>query len=432
MNGVAVRIDDVSKKYRIGVARDRQPVRQPSRFGAALRGPLDRLRPKAGSDEGPDVLWAVRDVSLDIPCGQVIGIVGRNGAGKSTLLKLLSRITRPTRGRITMHGRVSSLLEVGTGFNPELTGRENVYLNGAILGMRRTEIDRRFDEIVAFSEVEQFLDTPVKHYSSGMYVRLAFAVAAHLDTEIMIVDEVLAVGDAAFQKKCLGRIGGVAKNEGRTILFVGHHMPTIQAICSRAVLLDHGRMVMDAAPEVVTAHYLRGIEPAEPKLPTTDGTVPDSVTRIGNGDAKLRRAELRDTSDRPIQRVLFGQPFRVALEFEVFRTMAAALVEVGISTSDGLRVATVHSTDGDAEYFCLPPGRHEIIADIDVTLLPRDYVIDASITHSTWLYADWVERVAAFTALNIAESGGDHYRCPVVRGYLRPASRWSVPSLAKR
>ncbi len=198
--------------------------------------------------------WALRDVSFEVRRGDVVGIIGRNGAGKSTLLKILSRITEPTTGRVEIDGRVASLLEVGTGFHPELTGRENIYLNGAILGMRRAEIKRKFDEIVAFAEVEKFLDTPVKHYSSGMYVRLAFAVAAHLEPEILIVDEVLAVGDAQFQKKCLGKMGEVAKG-GRTVLFVSHNMAAVQGLCNRAILLDHGTLALDSDVQHVILHY---------------------------------------------------------------------------------------------------------------------------------------------------------------------------------
>ena len=205
----------------------------------ALRSLADARSTAMAEDDGH--IWALRDVSLDIMPGEVVGIIGRNGAGKCTLLKILSRITEPTTGRVDLYGRVGSLLEVGTGFHPELTGRENIYLNGAILGMKRAEIERKFDEIVAFAEIEKFLDTPVKHYSSGMYVRLAFAVAAHLEPEILLVDEVLAVGDAAFQKKCLGKMGDVARG-GRTVLFVSHNMASVESLCTTALLLDGGRL----------------------------------------------------------------------------------------------------------------------------------------------------------------------------------------------
>ncbi len=248
-----VSVSNLSKRYVIGHAVPYATLRDTLSQGAR------RLWSRFGTSPAPDAskeeFWALRDVSFTVTRGEVVGIIGRNGAGKSTLLKILSRITDPTTGRVGLRGRVASLLEVGTGFHPELTGRENIFLNGAILGMMRAEIARKFDEIVAFAEIERFLDTPVKHYSSGMYVRLAFAVAAHLEPEILIIDEVLAVGDAAFQKKCLGKIGEVARGAGRTVLFVSHNMGVVANLCSRAILLDAGRVVRDGpANQVVSAH----------------------------------------------------------------------------------------------------------------------------------------------------------------------------------
>ncbi|MCX7841001.1 MAG: ABC transporter ATP-binding protein, partial [Anaerolineae bacterium] len=243
MTDIAIRVEHLSKRYYIGKVQKRHDTLRDAisdfrfRISDWLSRAVTHHSPLATRNS--DTIWALRDVSFEVKRGEVIGIIGRNGAGKSTLLKILSRITEPTEGRAIINGRVGSLLEVGTGFHPELTGRENIYLNGAILGMKKAEIDRKFDEIVAFAEVEKFLDTPVKHYSSGMYVRLAFAVAAHLEPEILLVDEVLAVGDAAFQKKCLGKMGDVAR-EGRTVLFVSHNMAAIQQLCSKAVLLQSG------------------------------------------------------------------------------------------------------------------------------------------------------------------------------------------------
>ncbi len=248
MSDIAIRVENLSKLYHIGRARQRHDTLRDA-LSAALH-PASRAARR--EDE---TLWALRDVSLEVQRGEVVGIIGRNGAGKSTLLKILSRITEPTSGRAEIHGRVGSLLEVGTGFHPELTGRENVYLNGAILGMHRTEIDRKFDEIVAFAEIEKFLDTPVKHYSSGMYVRLAFAVAAHLDPEILLVDEVLAVGDAAFQRKCLGKMGDVA-GEGRTILFVSHNIGAVRDLCERSAYFADGRIVFDGDSHEAIANYV--------------------------------------------------------------------------------------------------------------------------------------------------------------------------------
>jgi lipopolysaccharide transport system ATP-binding protein len=258
MSEIAIRVENLSKQYRIGGPQASYKTIRESLVGAA-RAPFRRLASVARGHSSADThetIWALKDVSFEVKHGEVLGIIGRNGAGKSTLLKILSRITAPTEGTVDLYGRVGSLLEVGTGFHPELTGRENIYLNGAILGMTRAEIERRFDEIVAFAELEKFLDTPVKHYSSGMYVRLAFAVAAHLDPEILLVDEVLAVGDAAFQKKCLGKMGTIAK-EGRTVLFVSHNLIALRSLCPRAVWLDNGGLRRDDHSPDVVAEYLK-------------------------------------------------------------------------------------------------------------------------------------------------------------------------------
>jgi lipopolysaccharide transport system ATP-binding protein len=255
MSDTAIRVENLGKLYHLGQAQRHNTLRDA--LAAGLRAPLGWLR-REGNSAGDGVtatIWALRDISFDVKRGDAIGIIGRNGAGKSTLLKILSRITEPTEGRAHVHGRVGSLLEVGTGFHPELTGRENIYLNGAILGMRRAEIARKFDEIAAFAEIERFLDTPVKRYSSGMYVRLAFAVAAHLEPEILVVDEVLAVGDLAFQKKCLGKMGDVARG-GRTVLFVSHNMNAIQRLCSSCIMLDQGRLITYGDTAEVVAHYI--------------------------------------------------------------------------------------------------------------------------------------------------------------------------------
>ncbi len=260
MSRPIITAEGLSKAYRIGVKRDRSATLTGTAIGF-LKAPLNnfrrirRLNTYSADDESADIYWALKDVSFEISEGEVVGIIGRNGAGKSTLLKLLSRITDPTSGRAVLRGRVSSLLEVGTGFHPELTGRENVYLNGTILGMTKKEVDRKFDEIVDFSGVEKFLETPIKRYSSGMTVRLAFAVAAHLEPEILIIDEVLAVGDAEFQKKCLGKMKDVAKG-GRTVLFVSHSISAVRALCETGVLLDRGRVACRGPIEMVLNEYL--------------------------------------------------------------------------------------------------------------------------------------------------------------------------------
>jgi len=257
---LAVRVEGLGKEYRLGAQRERYSTLR-DRVNKLASAPFRALRGRGERSEQNPPFWALKDVSFEVRPGEVVGIIGRNGAGKSTLLKILSRITEPTEGEVDINGRVGSLLEVGTGFHPELTGRENVYLNGAILGMRRAEIARKFDEIVAFAEVEKFIDTPVKHYSSGMYMRLAFAVAAHLEPEILIIDEVLAVGDAEFQEKCLGKMGDAAR-DGRTVLFVSHSMGAVRSLCTRGVLLDAGWVQQVGPVENVVADYL-GLAPRD-------------------------------------------------------------------------------------------------------------------------------------------------------------------------
>ena len=412
--GCAIRVDGLAKQYRIGLRTESafqyESLRE-SLVASVARG-AGRLRALVNGRTVAreiDRVWALDDVSFSVEPGEVVGIIGSNGAGKSTLLKVLSRITKPTRGWAELHGRVGSLLEVGTGFHPELTGRDNIYLNGAILGMRRAEIARRFDEIVEFSGVSTFIDTPVKRYSSGMYVRLAFAVAAHLEPEILLVDEVLAVGDAEFQKRCLGKMHDVVR-EGRTILFVSHNMAAIKGLCRRAIWLDGGRMAADGAVDSVVDRYLARGGPI-----TSDGDVPAGALRVGSGEGRIRRLELQDCD---------GDPFRVALTFEVQRPIGDVLASVGISTLDGTRVASCFSTDGGRPPFELAPGTYRIVIDIDVTLLPRVYTLDAGLVRSNGYDVDSMSRLLDFTALEFARSGADSYRWNTVRGFVRPNAVW--------
>ena len=258
---VAIKVENLSKQYRLGTV-DRVTFKEDAqRWWAKLRGKEDpflehTLENNREKKSESNYVWSLRDLNFDIEQGDVVGIIGRNGAGKSTLLKILSKVTAPTLGTVKMKGRIASLLEVGTGFHPELTGRENIFLNGAILGMRKHEIQRKLDEIISFAGIERYVDTPVKRYSSGMYVRLAFAVAAHLESEILIVDEVLAVGDADFQKKCLGKMGDISKSDGRTILFVSHNMPSISTLCNNAIFLQNGKLIKQgSASECITAYF---------------------------------------------------------------------------------------------------------------------------------------------------------------------------------
>lgn len=315
------------------------------------------LHPGASVVDDPEheEFWALKDVAFDIRQGESVGIVGRNGAGKSTLLKILSHITEPTAGRIDIRGRVSSLLEVGTGFHPELSGRENIYLNGAILGMSKSEIKRKFDEIVAFAEVERFLDTPVKHYSSGMYVRLAFAVAANLEPEILIVDEVLAVGDAQFQKKCLGKMESVGR-EGRTVIFVSHSMPTVTSLCERAILLDGGKVVKDGPTSEVVMHYYTNGQ-------SSPASADFSQRHVGDTKVRLLKGEIRNSEGAVALEARIEEPLHVEMTFEVLDDDVPVFIpNFHFYTASGECAFVVHDTHtpplkrGRYQSRCLIPG----------------------------------------------------------------------------
>jgi lipopolysaccharide transport system ATP-binding protein len=345
----AVSVQNLSKRYRIGAAETR------FRYGLlrdvlvdVVTSPVRMVKAAAGKgargSRNVSYIWALDDISFDVEEGNVLGIVGRNGAGKSTLLKVLSRVTEPTKGEVTVRGRVGSLLEVGTGFHPELTGRENIYLNGAVLGMKRAEIDRKFDEIVAFSEVEQFVDTPVKRYSSGMYLRLAFAVAAHLEPEILVVDEVLAVGDAEFQKKCLGKMGDVAQ-DGRTVLFVSHNMSAILRLTQEAIVLQKGRMIKRAPTAEAVDYYLAsGLAETGERV-----WLPEEIPPVA---APFRPISLRlmDSRGRVVQTVRSTEPATVEWEYQLDAPITGLRVGMYLSTMRGEYVFTAFDVDDARQY----------------------------------------------------------------------------------
>ncbi len=335
-NHTAIRVDGLCKEYRIGAAPEKYRTLRDS-IAAALKAPFNRIRgqlPTANTR-----IWALQDVSFTVERGQVLGVIGRNGAGKSTLLKLLSRVTEPTRGEIEITGRVGSLLEVGTGFHPELTGRENIYLNGAILGMKRIEIEKKFDEIVDFSGVEQFIDTPVKRYSSGMYLRLAFAVAAHLEPEILVVDEVLAVGDAEFQRKCLGKMDDVA-HEGRTVLFVSHNMSAILQLTQEAILLEKGRLVQRGpSTEVVDRYLSAGYSQSGVRMWEKDEIPTDAAPFVPNA---LRVCNPQGTV---VDTVRSTEPVTLEIEYSLDRPITGLRVGVYLMSMRGELIFTAFDTD---------------------------------------------------------------------------------------
>jgi lipopolysaccharide transport system ATP-binding protein len=385
----AIRAENLSKEYRLGVHRQESYRTLRESLVRAAAAPLRRLR-RAKTTGRPDRFWALKDVSFEVPPGEVVGIIGRNGAGKSTLLKILSHITEPTSGRIAYRGRIASLLEVGTGFHPELTGRENIYLNGSILGMTRREIGRKFDEIVAFAEIKRFLDTPVKRYSSGMYVRLAFAVAAHLEPEILVIDEVLAVGDQEFQRKCLGKMAEISRSE-RTALFVSHNMAAVQNLCGRTGVLQGGRLVFFGDTADAIEIYTRGNEAGhEGEIDLTQ-----QPRHGAGGPPVLRRLRLLDGNGRATNRFSCGEPAAFEIELDWQGPPASVNICLGVSGRGGARVFTVatflakegpvtlsgrHSVTCHVPELPLPPGRYSVDLYAKPLYLPPVDQIDAA----TW------------------------------------------------
>jgi lipopolysaccharide transport system ATP-binding protein len=348
----AITISGLGKRYMIGAAQQRADTLRDAITNVAT-APFRRLRHAGSSTGHVSAIWALRDVSFDVEAGQVIGIIGRNGAGKSTLLKILTRITEPTTGRAVIHGRVGSLLEVGTGFHQELTGRENVYLNGAILGMTRAEIERKFNDIVEFSEIAEFLDTPVKRYSTGMYVRLAFAVAAHLEPEILLVDEVLSVGDVAFQRKCLGQMGEIA-GSGRTVFLVSHNMGAVRGLCTRVVEIEDGHPVADGPAEEIVNSYIA-------KQLQTAGSVLRLPRPLGRSDELLITAvRVLDDAGSTQGPLHSSRPITVEIDVDVARTNAAYQVGFDLLSGGGLVLRSWHTDGPPDDWPPLTVGRNTL------------------------------------------------------------------------
>ncbi|HEV3471023.1 MAG TPA: ABC transporter ATP-binding protein [Pyrinomonadaceae bacterium] len=413
-----VRIENVGKRYRIGALHPGYLTFR-EMVGGVVTAPWRRLR---RADDGGQAFWALRDVNLQVRQGEMVGIIGRNGAGKSTLLKILSRITRPTTGEVEIRGRVGSLLEVGTGFHPDLTGRENVYLSGAILGMRRAEIARKFDEIVAFSELEKFVDTSVKFYSSGMYVRLAFSVAAHLEPEILIMDEVLAVGDAAFQQKCLDKMREV-RRAGRTVFFVSHNMPAVTRLCRRVVLLEEGRVAADGEPHEVVNRYL--------SAGWRTGALREwGEDAPGDGVARLRRVRVRDEAGETAAAVNIRRPFRIEITYDVLEPGRVLAPTVELANEDGTVVFSTRDTGAEWRERPRPRGRYTSAVTIPGDLLAEGSLVAhvslASRAPSCVLHAHAANAVA-FQVVDAEAGGAAHgdYAGPLP-GVVRPLLDWAT------
>jgi len=427
MSNVAIRAEGLGKQYRIGAKQERYRTLRDTlsdAFTAPFKRARSLLRGQAYGAAGlQETIWALKDVSFEIKHGEVVGIIGRNGAGKSTLLKILSRITEPTEGYADVYGRVGSLLEVGTGFHLELTGRENIYLNGAILGMGRKEIDRKFDEIVDFAEVEKFIDTPVKHYSSGMYLRLAFAVAAHLEPELLVVDEVLAVGDTQFQKKCLGKMSGVA-GEGRTVLFVSHNMAAVRQLCTKGLVLDQGRITSVGTARSAVEYYL---QQTKDEMHGHTLKLGDTVLRSGVGGARIRQIRSINVHGTPTNVIDIGMPFQIWLEIEVEKDGVGRFTAgLEIQARDGTPLLNLQSSSYGITFGPYAKGAVVRIG-VEVPglpLQPGEYLVEPWIKHVGWRRIDHVHWPYVLKLESAGHLASERDML-LGRGYFLIDSRWS-------
>lgn len=415
MSSPSVLAEGIGKRYSIGGALQKHTTMRDA-IVAAARRPIERIRHPGSATHLSEDLWALRDVTLQVDEGEVLGLIGSNGAGKSTFLKIISRITEPTEGQIVLNGRVGSLLEVGTGFHAELTGRENIYLNGAILGMTRVEINRRFDDIVEFSEIARFLDTPVKRYSSGMYVRLAFAVAAHLEPEILVIDEVLAVGDAAFQAKCLGRMEDVAST-GRTVLFVSHNMQAIRSLCTRVVELSQGRVVDAGPPSEVVDRYLRLQGGASGVLEM------EGDDRPGDDEVRLAAVRILDPDGRPTSVVISSEPFSVQMDVQLETVPRGLTIGFDLALADTTVAFRTYQNDTDpGEWPALRPGLNRLECGIPADLLNAGrYTVQPRISIDR---QRWIVHSGNVSFDVHRDAGASIHALAVKPGALAPVLRW--------
>ena len=420
MSEIAIRCRGLSKRYRIGESR--------ARYSTLREALTNRAHAPFKSSNGKpagDSIWALKDVTFEIEYGEIVGIIGPNGAGKSTLLKVLSRITMPSGGWVELHGRVGSLLEVGTGFHPELTGRENIFLNGAILGMKKAEIVRNFDAIVAFAEVEKFIDTPVKHYSSGMYMRLAFAVASHLQPEILLVDEVLAVGDAAFQKKCLGRMEDVAK-EGRTVLFVSHNMVAVQSLCERVVWLDQGKVMENGTAAAVVSHYLNK---SSDSRASDEEVWPNIAAAPGNDLVRLHALRVKAQRENPSEPLTMKTPLSIEVEYWNLLPGAQLHITLHLYTENGIvAFSTGSAADPTWQDRRLPTGLFRSVCSVPGDLLNAGwhrFVVLVVRDRASVIYR--YDSAVSFEVLDLNERELGYYgREP---GVVQPALNWTTEYL---
>lgn len=426
---IVVKAEHISKQYKLGTVGISSLADDVQRLIARVRGKEDpflqlgeeNIRDKMDLKGDSKYVWALKNVNFEIAQGDVVGIIGKNGAGKSTLLKILSRVTEPSTGRLSYKGRLASLLEVGTGFHPDLSGRDNVFLNGAILGMKKSEISKRFDEIVEFSGVAKYIDTPVKRYSSGMYVRLAFSVAAHLDPDILIIDEVLAVGDQDFQNKCISKMKSVAQ-QGNTVIFVSHNLPTVKSFCTTGIFMKNGGIVLQSGINEVINEYL-----TENKLISETGVIPEDFIRTRTEGAVVKRISCASENGEFCNEFGFGDKVIICVEFEVTKDISPVSLEILIGSTSGEQYALVSDFTKKSYESFSKKGTHYVEVEISEQILPGIYSLTTGVSDQvSGISYDWLENVFSFKVSNVARSGGVDYPYTVSHGFINLKSKWKI------
>jgi lipopolysaccharide transport system ATP-binding protein len=424
MSHTVLKVENISKQYRLGQLGTGTISHDLNRFWASLRGkenPYLKIgetndRSKAG---GSDYVWSLKDINFEVQQGEVLGVIGKNGAGKSTLLKILSQVTTPTTGQVNVRGRIAALLEVGTGFHPELSGRENIFLNGAILGMTKHEIKSKLDEIIEFSGVAKYLDTPVKRYSSGMMVRLGFSVAAHLEPEILIVDEVLAVGDAEFQEKCLGKMKDVS-GQGRTVIFVSHNMAAIKSLCKRTIVLKNGETYFDGSVTDGISKYLEALNPS-----SNDGTIEKHHRTVNTGFVFIEQVTLNNEEFRNGNSIYFNNPIEISCTINFLKDISNALFDLRVITADGIEI--LHSMNVYEENFKdAKKGIVNTNVKLENRLQPGKYYITIGVHLSDGLTLDYLENILEINVLNVAKNNQKGFIYDFKLGYVRPNAIWEI------
>lgn len=421
--GLALEIKNVSKQYRLGITGTGTMSHDFNRWWHKIRGKEDPYATVGivndRTVEGGDYVWALKDINLEVKQGEILGVIGKNGAGKSTLLKLLSKISGPTAGSISIRGRMAALLEVGTGFHPELTGKENIYLNGAILGMTKKQIHEKLDDIIDFSGCAKYIDTPVKRYSSGMRVRLGFAVAAFLDPDILVVDEVLAVGDAEFQKKAIGKMKEVSAKGERTVLFVSHNMASIKKLCTRGVFLKDGKIDFIGDIQETIDHYMKS-----DTIEGVKGVVPDDFIRYNTGEIKIKEIFLLDKNENIVDELFYKSDINLRIKLNCFQDVEHALIDIKIVSMEGIVITHSINTWEKEKAYNIEMGEHVYQATLKNELQPGNYSFTVGVHHSTGNTIEYLENVYDFQVLMIGKGEMADFPSIFIHGWVGVDSNW--------